>query len=82
MFGLKTLYKLHFPAELVVLSACSTGVGMFVAGEGLLSLSRALAFSGVRSSVYSLWDVPDEETSELMVPFINFWMMGRIKMKL
>lgn len=27
MFGLKTLYKLHFPAELVVLSACSTGVG-------------------------------------------------------
>lgn len=52
---------------------------MFVAGEGLLSLSRALAFSGVRSSVYSLWDVPDEETSELMVSFYKFLDDGKDK---
>jgi len=64
---------------LVVLSACNTGVGKLAAGEGFLSLSRALTYSGVRSSVYSLWEVPDEETSEIMVSFYRYLNKGKNK---
>lgn len=74
-----SLYGLYFPADLVVLSACNTGVGQLAAGEGLLSLSRALTYSGVRSSVYSLWEVPDEETSEIMISFYDYLNQGMNK---
>jgi CHAT domain-containing protein len=60
---------MNFPSELVVLSACNTGVGQLQPGEGLSSLARALTFAGVRSSIYSLWEVPDKETSDLMIFF-------------
>ena len=63
------LYGMHFPADLVVMSACNTGMGELENGEGLMSLSRALTYAGVRSSVYSLWEVPDEETTEIMLSF-------------
>ncbi|MFN3997948.1 CHAT domain-containing protein [Algoriphagus sp.] len=66
---LDELYQMNFPSEMVVLSACNTGVGQLQPGEGLASLSRALTFAGVKSSVYSLWEVPDKETSELMIFF-------------
>lgn len=66
---LDELYQMNFPSELVVLSACNTGVGQLQPGEGLSSLSRALTFAGVKSSVYSLWEGSDKETSELMIFF-------------
>lgn len=66
---LNELYRMNFPSELVVLSACNTGVGRLQPGEGLSSLARALTFAGVRSSIYSLWEVPDKETSDLMIFF-------------
>ena len=78
-FDFSTLYEMYFPADLVVLSACNTGVGKLAEGEGLLSLSRALTYSGVRSSVYSLWEVPDTETSEIMVSFYNYLQEGQDK---
>lgn len=65
-------YALHtafIPAEMVVLSACETGVGSLEPGIGLMGLSRALAYAGVRSSVHSLWQVPDRETATLMMYF-------------
>jgi CHAT domain-containing protein len=62
----RELYALNFPSELVVLSACNTGVGQFQNGEGLMSISRALNYAGVKSLVHSLWQVPDKETAELM----------------
>lgn len=65
----KDFYTLNLPLDLVVLSACNTGTGAVVNGEGIMSLSRALTFSGVRSSVVSYWEVPDKETSELMELF-------------
>lgn len=74
-----SLYGMYFPAELVVLSACNTGVGKLAAGEGLLSLSRALTYSGVRSSVYSLWEVPDTETSTIMLSFYEYLQEGKNK---
>lgn len=65
----KDFYNLSLPFDLVVLSACNTGSGKIINGEGIMSLSRALTFSGTRSSVVSLWQVPDKETSEIMISF-------------
>lgn len=77
--GFNELYALHFPAELVVLSACNTGVGQLKAGEGMQSLSQALSYAGVRSSVYSLWPVPDKETAQIMQMFYQNLKSGSAK---
>src|SRR5690554_1536125 len=77
--GFNELYALHFPAELVVLSACNTGVGQLKAGEGMQSLSQALSYAGVRSSVYSLWPVPDKETAQIMQVFYQNLKSGGAK---
>jgi CHAT domain-containing protein len=63
------LYKIAIPSQMVVLSACNTGAGKLKQGEGLMSLSRAFTYSGVQSTVVSLWQVPDKETTELMILF-------------
>ena len=73
------LYQLNFPSDLVVLSACNTGIGTMESGEGMMSLSRALTYSGVKSSVYSLWQVPDKETSEIMISFYENLKNGQPK---
>ncbi len=73
------LYQLNFPSKLVVLSACNTGIGTNENGEGLMSLSRALTYSGVKSSVYSLWQVPDKETAEIMISFYENLKKGQAK---
>lgn len=73
------LYQLNFPSKLVVLSACNTGIGAEESGEGMMSLSRALTYSGVKSSVYSLWQVPDKETSEIMIAFYENLKEGQPK---
>jgi CHAT domain-containing protein len=75
----RELYALNFPSELVVLSACNTGVGQFQNGEGLMSISRALNYAGVKSLVHSLWQVPDKETAELMGYFYQYLSDGLSK---
>lgn len=57
--------------ELVVLSACDTGVGSVRAGEGLNSLRQGLELSGARSQVTSLWKVPSVATTALMARFYD-----------
>ncbi|HET6881608.1 MAG TPA: CHAT domain-containing tetratricopeptide repeat protein [Pirellulales bacterium] len=60
--------------ELVTLSACQTGIGNTVSGEGLLSLQRAFQVAGASSVLASLWSVDDEQTARLMAAFYeNLW---------
>ena len=66
---LHDIYNLKLPADLVVLSACSTALGKEVAGEGLVGLVRGFMYAGSRRVLASLWKVDDEATSELMTRF-------------
>jgi CHAT domain-containing protein len=63
------IYNLNLPAELVVLSACETGLGKDVKGEGLDGLTRAFMYAGARRLVVSLWNVNDKGTAALMQRF-------------
>jgi len=64
--NVEELYGLHFFAELVVLSACDTGIGKVIKGEGALSLARAFQYAGAGNVLFSLWQVNDKTTAELM----------------
>jgi CHAT domain-containing protein len=63
------IYNLNLPAELVVLSACQTGLGKDIKGEGLVGLTRGFMYAGARRVVVSLWNVNDKATAELMQHF-------------
>jgi CHAT domain-containing protein/tetratricopeptide (TPR) repeat protein len=63
------IYNLKLPAELVVLSACQTGLGKDVKGEGLVGLTRGFMYAGAARVVVSLWNVNDKATADLMTRF-------------
>ncbi len=66
---LHDIYNLKLPVDLVVLSACQTGLGKDVKGEGLIGLTRGFMYAGAAGVVASLWKVDDEATAELMKYF-------------
>ena len=64
------LYGLDFrDTRLVVMSACESGIGKNLEGEGTFSMARGFAYAGCSSSVMSLWNVNDRKTADLMSSF-------------
>jgi CHAT domain-containing protein len=66
---LHEIYNLQLNADLIVLSACETGLGKEIKGEGLIGLTRGFMYSGAPRVVASLWNVDDFATAELMKLF-------------
>lgn len=69
--------RLRISAGLVTLSACQTGLGQEMGGEGLIGLTRAFQYAGARSVLSSLWSVSDRSTAELMRRFYGQLQEGK-----
>lgn len=73
------VFNLKLSAELVVLSACRTGLGKQVRGEGLVGLTRGFMYAGAPRVVVSLWSVSDEATAELMARFYRGMLSEKLR---
>jgi CHAT domain-containing protein/tetratricopeptide (TPR) repeat protein len=71
--------ELRLDADLVTLSACDSGLGKEMGGEGLVGLVRAFQFAGTRSVVASLWGVADYSTAGFMERFYRYLRDGKSK---
>jgi CHAT domain-containing protein/tetratricopeptide (TPR) repeat protein len=72
------ILELDLQADLVVLSACDTGLGT-ITGDGVIGLSRSLIAAGAPSVIVSLWSIPDAPTAELMTEFYRQRQQGKDK---
>ncbi len=70
------IFELNLNTDLVVLSACETGVGKLIKGEGLVSMTRGFLYAGVPNIMISLWKVGDKSTRELMVRYYSNMIQG------
>jgi CHAT domain-containing protein/Flp pilus assembly protein TadD len=76
---LHDIYNLKLPADLVVLSACETGLGKEIQGEGLIGLTRGFMYAGTPRVVVSLWNVNDQATAELMKRFYRAMLVDGLR---
>ena len=70
------MQDIRIDSDCVVLSACETGVGKIMGGEGVIGLTRAFFYAGARSVVVSLWPIADESTPVFMEEFYSHVLAG------
>ncbi|MEM9887266.1 MAG: CHAT domain-containing tetratricopeptide repeat protein [Bacteroidota bacterium] len=75
----RDLYNLQLNADMVVLSACETGIGELQRGEGIISLARGFSYAGAKSIITTLWSVNDARTKEIMESFYQYIKVGKTK---
>jgi len=73
------VFNLKLSADVVVLSACQTGLGKEVRGEGLVGLTRGFMYAGAPRVVVSLWNVSDAATAELMTRFYRGMLVEKLR---
>ncbi|MDF1550151.1 MAG: CHAT domain-containing protein, partial [Bacteroidales bacterium] len=73
----KEIYDLDLNAELVVLSACESGIGKLEKGEGIMSLTRGFLYNKVPNIVFSLWKINDKDACTLMIKFYENILKGK-----
>jgi CHAT domain-containing protein len=76
---LQDIYNLRLPADLVVLSGCSTALGKTIDGEGIIGLTRGFMHAGASQVLASLWKVDDLATAELMQRFYEGLLRQRLR---
>ena len=79
--GLLQVYEimsLQVRADLVILSACETGLGRERQGEGLIGLTQAFLHAGAASVIVSLWKVDDGSTADFMIGFHRYLTSGKL----
>jgi CHAT domain-containing protein len=69
--SLADIYNLRLPVDMVVLSACDTGLGKLVQGEGFIGLTRGFMYAGASRVLASLWKVDDAATAAMMTAFYD-----------
>ena len=72
---------LRFTANVATLTACNTGIGRNLKGEGVMGMGRAFQYAGVRSILMSLWSVEDESTNLLTERFFSYIKTGKDKLE-
>ena len=75
---LHEIFNLKLPAEIVVLSACQTGKGKEIKGEGLVGLTRGFMYAGSPRVLVSLWKVDDQATAEIMTRFYRLMLEQKL----
>lgn len=75
----RELYNLYLQADMVVLSACETGIGELQRGEGIISLARGFTYAGAKSIITTLWSINDDKSEDLMQRFYGYLKKGRTK---
>jgi CHAT domain-containing protein len=73
------IYNLKLNADLTVLSACNTGNGKMMRGEGIMSMARAFIYAGCPAIIMTLWPAGDDSGSELMQSFYKYLKKGKMK---
>ena len=73
------LEKIRLNADLVVLSACQSGLGAEMKNEGIVGMTRAFQYAGAKNVVVSLWEIMDKSTSQLMTEFYRQLKAGKRK---
>ena len=75
----RELYTMQLQAEMVVLSACETGIGNLYEGEGIISMARGFSYAGAKSILTTLWSISDKHSQWIVHRFYEYLEEGHTK---